>query len=148
MIQSAFTATDPVATTRQVVAALGDVFDDEGPYLPDITAQALNALGTCTSYLAGCLGPGRRAAIPDTADLAAVLLALHIASTQLYRGLQPALHDIDRRAWPADQAGLAITRIAAVRAALDAAAEALRVAAVRFAEAHHAAAGQPDRPRT
>jgi len=130
--------TDPVAATRLVVAALGEVFDDEGPYQPGMTAQALDALGTCVSYLAGCLGPAHHAAIPHSADLDTVLLALHVACTHLHRGLQPLLRDIDRRAWPADQADIPITRIAGLRAALAAAREALLTAAKHFADAHHA----------
>jgi hypothetical protein len=140
-------ATDPVTATRQVVAALGDVFDDEGPYLPEMTAQACDALGTCVTYLAGCLGPARHAAVPATADLSRVLLALHIACTHLYRGLQPAVRDLDRRAWPADRADIPITQVAAVRAALAAAGDALLAAAVGFADAHHAAT-PPTRPGT
>jgi hypothetical protein len=115
------------------------VFDDEGPDGREMTVQALDALGTCVTYLRGCLGPAHGAAIPDSATLSAVLVALHVACTQLHAGLQPALSGIDRRQWPADQAQVPITRVAAIRAAVAAASDALLIAATRFADAHAAA---------
>ncbi len=94
MFQPPCASTDPVAAASQVVSALGDAFDDEGPYSREMTTQVLDALGTCVTYLRTCLGPAQSAAIPDSATLAAVLLALHITCTQLHAGLQPALRGI------------------------------------------------------
>jgi hypothetical protein len=74
-------STDPVELAGLVVDALGDAFDDETPYNGDMTARALEALGTCVAYLRDCLGPTRTVAIPDRATLATVLLAVHVACT-------------------------------------------------------------------
>jgi hypothetical protein len=130
-------STDPLDGVRDVVPALGDAFDDEGPYSRELTEQALDALGTCTTYLRTCLGPAQRAAVPDVATLATVLLGLHLACTQLYLALVPALRGIDQRQWPADQRQVPITHVFAMRAALAGAQQGLRVAGEQFA-AHQA----------
>lgn len=129
---------DALDGVRDVVLALGDAFDDEGPYSRELTEQALDALGTCTTYLRTCFGPAQRAAVPDVATLATVLLGLHLACTQLYLALVPALRSIDRRQWPADQRQASITHVFAMRAALAAAQQGMRVAGEQFAAAHQA----------
>ncbi len=146
MFQPPCASTDPVAAASQVVSALGDAFDDEGPHSREMTTQVLDALGTCLTYLRTCLGPAQSAAIPDSATLAAVVLALHITCTQLHAGLQPALRGIDRRQWPADQAQIPTARVAALRVALSRARDALLVAADRFADAHDAATDTTAQP--
>jgi hypothetical protein len=104
-----------------------------------MATAALTGLGTCVTYLRVCLGPAQRAAIPDAATLAAVLLALHAACAQLQTGLHDTLRAIDRRRLPADPAELDITRIAAMRASLSGACDALLCAADELAAAHYAA---------
>jgi len=136
---------DPAAFAGLVVGALGDAFGDEAPFSADMTAPALDALGTCVAYLRDCLGPARTVAIPDRATLARVLLAVHVACAQLHAGVQAALPGIDRRQWPADQQRMPITQVAALRAALAAANGALADAATGFAAAH-AAATEPATP--
>ena len=131
-------AIDPVVPAGQAVTAR-EGCDDEGPYSPQMTGQALETLGGCVTYLRTCLGPAQTAAIPDSATLADVLLGLHIACTQLHAALQPALRGIDRRQWPADQQHLPIAQVAALRAAVAGARNALHIAATQFATAHHAA---------
>jgi len=131
--------TDPVQLAGVAVGLLGDAFGDNATYSREMTAQALEALGTCVTYLRDCLGPARGAAIPDTTTLSTVLLATHIACAQLHTGVQAALPGIDRRQWPADQTRIPITHVAALRAALAAASQALRDAATGFAAAHTAA---------
>jgi hypothetical protein len=133
--------TDPVELAGVVVGALGD----EAGYSRELTVHALDALGTCVSYLRDCLGLARSHAIPDRATLESVLRAAHIACAQLHAGVQAALPGIDRRQWPADQTRIPITQVAALRAALDAASQALRDAATCFAAAH-AAATEPVTP--
>jgi hypothetical protein len=54
--------------------------------------------------------------------------------------VQAALPGIDRRQWPADQPGMPITQVAALRAALGAGSDALREAAGHFAFAYAAKA--------
>jgi hypothetical protein len=124
---------------RQAADALGTAFDDEGPYSPDMTTAALIAIGTCVRYLRTCLGPAQPAAIPDLNTLAATILALHAACAQLRAGLLGTVTAIDGRRLPADKTELGIEDVAAMRAALAGACDALFHAAHAFADAHHAA---------
>jgi hypothetical protein len=137
---------EPAQFASLVVGALGDEFGDDAPFSPDMTAPALDALGTCVAYLRDCLGPARTVAIPDRATLATVLLAVHVARAQLHAGVQAALPAIDRRQWPADQQQMPLTQVAALRAALAAANGALAHAATGFAADAHAAATEPATP--
>jgi hypothetical protein len=128
-----------VDAAAKAVDALGVAFDDEGPYSSEMTTTALTALGTRVTYLGVCLGCAQPAAIPDAATLATVVLTLHATCAQLRAGLHATRRAIDRRQLPADPAELDITRIAAMRASLSGACDALLCAADELAAAHHAA---------
>jgi len=138
---------DPVDLARRTADALGAAFDTDGPYSREMTDAVLAALGTSVAYLRTCLGPAQPAAVPDAAALADVVLALHAACGQLRAGLLGTLTAIDRRRLPADRA-LGIEHIAATRAALAQACDALLAAAHGFADAHHAATEAPPGTRT
>jgi hypothetical protein len=125
----------PHEIARQATDALGEVFDDEGPYSVETTKAALTALATCAMYLKVCMGAAQPATIRDLDDLREVLLSLNATTVALNHGLTALLDPIDRRTLPGPDA-LDITAVATMRAAIARATDGLRACVNGLADAH------------
>jgi hypothetical protein len=125
-----------LAAAQRAADDLAAALCDEGPYTPDLTRVAAVALNTTASYLRLCLTAAQPVATPSIADLAEVVLALHMSARSLATAVRGAVSAIDRRALPANHAEVHLVRVAATRIALDRAVTALRAAATAFGDAH------------
>jgi hypothetical protein len=129
-----------LAAAQRAVNDLAAALNDEGPYAPELTRTAAEALTTAACYLRLCLSAAQPAATPTFADLTDIALALYASTRCLAAGISGVLSAIDRRTLPTDHAEVHIVRVAATRAALDRAATALSTAATAFFDALQAAA--------
>jgi hypothetical protein len=123
----------------QLAALIGSTFYNAAAFSPELTRAAGQSVGILAAYLSQCLGLARPAAIPTAHDLADLVTSLTGVTHALISGLRH-LADSPRGS---ESDGLDEADVAATRASLRNAVDALRVAAGHLAAVSYSAAG-PD----
>lgn len=119
--------TAPPPDLDVMLSMLGDALSTGAPLTTERTHAAVQALTTAAEYLTVATGPAVSTSVPTTADLAKVLLGLHITLHRLHASLHRLHAGIARRAVAAE---VPIVDVARLQGALSIAVDRLGTAAL------------------